>query len=80
MSQPEQVRATQRRSLLLGRVRDPSHALGEAEIGRRFHACLERVAPALVGELNLLIATRGSPLVSAGSTLTRAPPASRPRS
>ena len=45
---------TQRCRLLLGGVCDRPHALCEPQIGWRLDACLERVAPAPVGELHLL--------------------------
>ena len=54
MREPELVRVTQRGGLLLGRVGDRPHALCEPVVGRRLDAGLERVAPALVGELDLL--------------------------
>ena len=47
------VGVTQRGGLLLGGVGDRPHALREPVVGRRLDAGLERVAPALVGELHL---------------------------
>ena len=53
MREPEHVRVTQRGGLLLGRVGDRAHSLSEPLVGRRLDARLERVAPALISELNL---------------------------
>ena len=53
MREPEHVRVTQRGGLLLGRVGDRAHSLSEPVVGRRLDARLERVAPALISELNL---------------------------
>ena len=53
MREPEHVGVAQGGGLLLGGVGDRAHALGEAVVGRRLDARLERVAPALVGELHL---------------------------
>ena len=48
------VGVTQRSRLLLGGLCDRSDSLRELQIGRRFDAGLQRVAPASVGELDLL--------------------------
>ena len=54
MREPEHVRVTQRGGLLLGRVGDGAHPLRETLVGRRLDAGVQRIAPALVGELDLL--------------------------
>ena len=53
VGEAELIGVTQRGRLLLGGVGDRPHALREPEIRRRLDARLERVAPALVGELHL---------------------------
>ena len=53
MREAEQIGVAQRGGLLLGGVGDRAHALREAKVRRRLDARLERVAPALVGELHL---------------------------
>ena len=50
----EKIRVAQRRGLLLGRVGDRADALRKVKVRRSLHACLERLAPALVGEPHLL--------------------------
>ena len=53
LGEADEVRVAQRRRLLFGGVGDRAHPLGEPEIGRRLGAGLERLAPVLVGELDL---------------------------
>jgi hypothetical protein len=53
MREAEHVSVAKRGGLLLSGVGDRAYTLGEAVIWRRLDAGLERVAPALVGELHL---------------------------
>ena len=72
MREAELIGVAQGGGLLLGRVGDRAHALGEAMVRRRFNACLQCVSPTLVGELHLFESDTGiaSHDCSAGSKPT----------
>jgi hypothetical protein len=53
MREPEHVCVAQGGGFLLGGVGDPAHAVSEPVVRWRFDAGLQRVAPALIGELDL---------------------------
>src|SRR5581483_6735323 len=61
MGETKQIGVPQRRGLLLGRVGDRAHAPSEPKVRRRLDARLERLAPALVGELHLFDRDPGIP-------------------
>ena len=59
MGEAEEVRVSQGGGLLLGGVRDRADAARKPLIRRCVDASLERLAPALVGELDLLDCQHG---------------------